>query len=353
MLEFKNVILYVALVAITYFFMKVLTDKNKKLSILGTILVCLSSFTIYRGVAFALILGEIAIISLDRIFASKNKILKSLFAGLLLGTLWFYGREYSVGYYKDYALNGFTRMIFLTYLALAVWLILKNTKELPKWKKVVFCVLPFAITIAIFAVARFHYLPFANGVLDLDNEKNGLLHLFSYGYSMFLPFVDTGKKIVYSSFLSIFPLSLIWAMIYVYKKEKHLEFLLPMIFAIVGECVFCMLTKTSMYYDCVAGAIGLSCIYLYIYMFAHIEENIFKLADSAKIVLALLVFYFIAPRPETFMSKGYMYAISAVITLLYFMFINFADKRYQKVLLVVLVLWSIISTVPVFFLNVM
>lgn len=47
-----------------------------------------------------------------------------------------------------------------------------------------------------------------------------------------------------------------------------------------------------MYYDCVAGAVGISCIYLYIYMFAHIEENIFKLADSAKIVLALLVFYF-------------------------------------------------------------
>ncbi len=351
MLELKNVILYLALVVVTYFFMEVLTNKNRKLSIVGTILICFSSFIAYRGVPLAIILGELAIISLDRIFVSKNKILKSLFAIILLGTLWFYGKEYSMGFYRGYTSNGFTRIILLTYLALAIWLILKNTREFSKWKKIALCILPFVVTIVIFAVARYYYLPFANDVLDLDNEKNGMLHLFSYGYSMFLPFVDTSKNIAYSSFLSIFPLSLIWAMMYVYKKEKHLDFLLPMILVIVVQSIFCMLTKTNMYYDCVAGAVGLSCIYIYIYMFAHIEENIFKLSDSAKVVLALLVFYFIVPRPEMFMSKGYMYAISAVVTLLYFMFINFADKRYQKVLLILLVVWSVISTVPVLFVN--
>lgn len=350
----EAIIKYIALVLVTFFFMQVLTNKNKKISIVGTILVCCSSFIVYRGVPIAIILGELAIVSLDKIFIYKNKILKILFSVILLGTLWFYGKTYFLEYYSEYALNGFTRVILLTYLALAIWLIIKNAKELSNWKKIALSILPFLLTVAVFIVARYYYLPFANDVLDSDNEKNGLLHLFSYGYSMFLPFVDTSKNIAYSSFLSLFPLSLIWAMIYVYKKEKHLDFLIPMIIAIVCESIFCMIkTPIYMYYDCVAGAVGLSCIYLYIYMIANIEENIFKLADSAKIVLALLVLYFIMPRPEIFMSKGYMYAISAVITLLYFMFINFADKRYQKVLLVVLVLWSLVSTVPVFFLNVM
>ena len=74
MLELKNVILYLALVVVTYFFMEVLTNKNRKLSIVGTILICFSSFIAYRGVPLAIILGELAIISLDRIF----KILTSL-----------------------------------------------------------------------------------------------------------------------------------------------------------------------------------------------------------------------------------------------------------------------------------
>lgn len=356
----EAIIKFIVLVFVTFFFMQVLTNKNKKLSIVGTILVCCSSFIVYRGIPIAIILGELAIILLDRIFICKNKILKSLFAVVLLIVLWFYGKEYSVGYYRDHISNSFTRVILFTYLALAVWLIIKNTKELSKWKKIVLSILPFILTIAVFIITRCYYLSYANDILDLDNEKNGILHLFSYGYSMFLPFTDVGENALYSSFLSIFPLSLILAMIYVYKKEKHLDFLMPMILVIVMQSIFCMIRipileffyiNINMYLDYVAGAIGLSCIYLYIYMFANIDENIFKLADSAKISIALLIFYFLVPRPEVFMSKGYMYAISAVITLLYFMFINFADKRYQKVLLVILVLWSLISTVPVLFVN--
>lgn len=360
MLGLKEVLLYIVLIVVTYFFMELITDKNRKLSVVGAILVCCSSFIAYRGVPIAIIIGELAIIFLDKFFVYKNKALKGLFSVIILCTLWFYGKTYFLEYYSEYALNSFTRTILLTYLALAIWIMIKNTKELSNWKKIALSVLPILSTVAVFAVARNYYLPFTNDVLDLDNEKNGILHLFSYGYSMFLPFVDTSKNIAYSSFLSLFPLSLIWAMIYVYKKEKHLAFLMPMIIVTVIESILCMVRLTplqalglniNLYFDYVAGAIGLSCIYLYIYMFANIDENVFKQADSAKISIALLIFYFLVPRPEVFMSKGYMYAISAVITLLYFMFINFADKRYQKVLLVVLVLWSLISTVPVLFVN--
>lgn len=354
-----EVILYLALVIITYFFMEMLTDKNRKVSIVGTILVCCSSFIVYRGVPIAIILGEIALLGLDKFFVSKNKVLKVLFGVLVLVSLWFYGKTFSLEYYKNYELNCFTRVIMLTYLALAVWLIIKNTENVSKYKRIALCTLPVIITIIVIVATRYYYLPFANDILD-DNEENGLMHLFSYGYSMFLPFVELEENDIYSSFLSVFPLSLILAMVYVYKKEKHVDFFMPMIFVIVAESVFCMVRlpmlqsigiNINMHFDYVAGAVGLSCIYLYIYMIANIEENIFKLADSAKIVLALLVLYFIMPRPEVFMSKGYMYAISAVITLLYFMFINFADKRYQKALLIVLVVWSLISTVPVLFVN--
>jgi hypothetical protein len=94
-------------------------------------------------------------------------------------------------------------------------------------------------------------------------------------------------------------------------------------------------------------AIGLACIYLYMYMLANIDENIFKLKTSIKIVLALLVLFFLVPKPTVFASKVYLYVLTMCLTVLYFLFINFADKRYQNILLVVLVLWSLISFVPV------
>lgn len=344
-----EVILYLALVVITYFFMEMLTDKNRKVSIVGTILVCCSAFTVMRNVKVTILCGESIILLFDNIVKNKKVFIKIVLSMILGFAFGFYSKTY----YHTHEVNSFSTILFFTYIALAIWRILKYKKDFKFTKKT--CLI--AILCVLVAV------PFWGKVLydssyntfpsaSIERETNGLVHLFSYGYSMFLPFIETGKNVVYTSFLSVFPLSLILAMVYVYKKEKHLDFLIPMIIAIVCESIFCMIkTPIYMYYDCVAGAVGLSCIYLYMYMFAHIEENIFKLTDSAKIVLGLLVFYFLVPRPEVFMSKGYMYAISAVITLLYFMFINFADKRYQKVLLVVLLLWSLISTVPVLFVN--
>lgn len=354
-----EVILYLALVVITYFFMEMLTDKNRKVSIVGTILVCCSAFTVMRNVKVTILCGESIILLFDNIVKNKKVFIKIVLSMILGFAFGFYSKTY----YHTHEVNSFSTILFFTYIALAIWRILKYKKDFKFTKKT--CLI--AILCVLVAV------PFWGKVLydssyntfpsaSIERETNGLVHLFSYGYSMFLPFVELEENAIYSSFLSVFPLSLILAMVYVYKKEKHVDFFMPMIFVIVAESVFCMVRlpmlqsigiNINMHFDYVAGAVGLSCIYLYIYMIANIEENIFKLADSAKIVLALLVLYFIMPRPEVFMSKGYMYAISAVITLLYFMFINFADKRYQKVLLVVLVLWSLVSTVPVFFLNVM
>lgn len=370
----EAIIKYIALVFVTFFFMQVLTNKNKKISIVGTILVCCSSFIVYRGipegiftgdinikvlghlftVPYTIILGELAIIALNQFMTSENKIIKAIsiiVISVIIGAFAFIDRGQIVI---------FKKLLIFTYIAMAVWVILKNKSKLKfnKWDEA--WLIYFTISGIIIAVWTYLYgteLPESSAQL---NQGNGLMHLFSYGYSMFLPFVNLGENAIYSSFLSVFPLSLILAMVYVYKKEKHLDFLMPMILVLVLQSVFCM-TRLPLFkiigwqsdwnMTLCVPAISLSCIYLYIYMIANIEENIFKLADSAKIVLALLVLYFIMPRPEIFMSKGYMYAISAVITLLYFMFINFADKRYQKVLLIVLVVWSLISTVPVLFVN--
>lgn len=308
-----------------------------------------------RGIAPAIILGEFAIITLEKFFLVKNKGMKALcIFGFIMSSLVYFGLFWTE-YYSNFEYNSFTRAMLLIYLSLAIWLILKNTEKLSMQKRIGIVFLSFVITIVGLVISKKLFIYLDNDILYLNNETNGLMHLFSYGYSMFLPFVNTGKNVTYSSFLSLFPLPLIIAIIYVYREEKNTEFFLPMIIVIVFESIFCILKKPllglDMCFDFVAGAIGLACIYLYMYMIAHIEENMFKLKDSAKIVLVFLVFYFLVPQPEVFMSKGYMYILAMLITLLYFLFINFADKRYQKVLLVVLSIWSIVSAVPLIFIG--
>ena len=287
------------------------------------------------------------IILFDNIIKNKKvliKVILSMLLGFALG-------HYSKTYYHTHEVNSFSTVLAFTYIALAIWRILQYRKDFKLTKKTVITMLV-CILVALPFAGKVLYDNCRNTIPStlIERETNGMIHLFSYGYSVFLTFVDTGKNIVYSSFLSIFPLSLIMAMAYVYKKEEHLDFFMPMIIAIVGESTFCIIkTPIYMYFDCVAGAVALSCIYLYMYMIANIEENVFKMKDSAKIVLAFLVFYFLIPRPEVFMSKVYMYVLAMLVTLLYFLFINFADKRYQRVLLVVLSIWSIVSVVPLIF----
>lgn len=227
MLELKNVILYVALVIVTYFFMEVLTDKKKKFSIVGTILVCCSSFTVLRKMQIAILTGEAVIILFEQIIKNRNVFIKIALSAVLGFTFGIF----NVTYYHAYEVNSFSRVILFTYIALAIWRVLEHKKDI-KMDKHFWLILAGCVVLAIpvgFKVLydhSFNSLPVSTVGLYPDGFiNNGFMHLFSYGYSMFLPFVQTGNNVIYTSFLSVFPLSLILAMIYVYKKEKHLEFL--------------------------------------------------------------------------------------------------------------------------------
>lgn len=329
-----EVVKFLVLAAVSYFFMQILTNKKKNIDIVGTILVSCSSYIAWQGVSNAILLGEIIVLALYYFINSEN-VMKKVVSILALTLS-------MVSLFCTEQLLSVDKALLFVYIAMIVWIMIKS---IINYKGNSSNKINILISLSVIICLLQQGLSEVNiNELLVENSGNGISRLFSYGYSIFLPFVDMGANIEYSGFLSIFPLSLIAAMIYVYKKEKHLEFLMPMIIVIVLESILCM-TKNI---ECCAVAVSLGCIYLYIYMIANIEENIFSMKTSIKIVLALLVLYFLIPRPDAFMTKGYMYILAMLITLLYFLFINFADERYKKVLLVVLVIWSLISFLPVF-----
>ena len=299
----------------------------------------------------SLILGELIIICINQFLISNKKGIKALsltVLGIGLGV-------YTLLDAGD--LIAFRNLSIFTYLALGIWLILEK-KNLIKFEKLDWIWYILSLSVGLIAAIAFRYLYHFTETTTYSGGKNGLAYLFSYGYSMFLPFLNFENKYLFSSFLSIFPVSLIVAMIYVYKTEKHEKFLMPLIVVIVLQSIFCMTKlplfkiigwKSTWNMSLCASAIGLVSVYLYIYMLANIDENIFPIKTSMRMTLALLVFYFLIPKPEIFMSRGYMYGLACLITLLYFMFINFGNPKYKKVLLVILVIWSVISSAPVLF----
>lgn len=359
-----EVIKYVLLFFSTYYFMMLITVNDKKIAKVGTIIVCLSSYLFFWGVPNAIICGQAIVLAIYHILTSEKKTTKALLTvaiGVLAGAY----LGFNDGYY-----TGFERLLFFVYVAVTIWVILDNKTRI-KFKKeelkyfipcIVLAVLLCIGTIWIYN-ANVQFSPFLNvdenghKVIELEETKgNGLQYLLSYGYAPFLIFTELSENLEYMSFLSIFPLSLILAMLYLYKKEKHIEFLMPMIIVITLECIFCM-TKLpifkfigfteSLRLEVCANAVSLACIYLYIYMIANVKESVFSLTKSAKVILGFLVFYFLIPRPEAFASRGYMYSIVCIITLLYFIFINYTDSRYKRVLSVILVMWAVASFFPV------
>ena len=299
----------------------------------------------------SLILGELIIICINQFLVSNKKGVKALSLAVLgccLGVYtWFDAGD----------LIAFRNISIFTYFALTIWLILEK-KNLIKFEKLdlIWYILSLAFGLIVAIVLR--YLYHFTGTTTYSGGENGLAYLFSYGYGIFLPFLNFENKYLFSSFLSIFPVSLIVAMIYVYKTEKHEKFLMPLIIVIVLQSIFCMTKlplfkiigwQTTWNMSLCASAISLASVYLYMYMIANIDENIFSIKTSMRMTLALLVFYFLIPKPKIFMSGGYIYALSSAITLLYFLFINFENPKYKKVLLVMLAIWSLISSVPVLF----
>lgn len=345
MINLINIVKLIVLVFVSFKTFQIITNNNKKISIMGSILIGVSSFVTWTFKVNTIIFGEIVIIAIEKFMKAdkiKFKIGWSL-AFTVASVLYILTSE--IAYIVSFG---------YVFLALAIWLVLKNLKEYKFNKTDLFFIIIAILVITIFII------------LNPISEKNtvtggkGVSYLFSYGYSYVLPFVETENNIAYSSFLSFFPIPILMAMIYIYKEEKHIKFIFPILIVLVVESIWCMsgfpniLSKITLFnlvpVEKCAISVGLGCIYLYIYMISNIKENFISLKTSAKIALIILVLFFFADRPDILEnSRGYMYLFSSIVTMGYFLSLNSIHKRYTNVFLWIAIIWTLVSSVPVLF----
>jgi hypothetical protein len=354
---------FVALCISTNVFLKQLTNGDKKVSKFGTIIICFSS-AVLTGMNFDIItFGEIFLTFLNKITDAEirkdetekdKKIKKILYAvGMFISIIAYVltfnlSLEIAFGY---------------VFLALAIWILIKNRKKYKfTGKTLAILVISIVCILGIFSLVESFTGLFSDAISTYKVERtgNGLQLNFSYVYNFLMPYKNTGENTYLASMISVFPVPIILACIYLYKKEKHEEFLFPMICVVALEFVWSMINLPQIISlvtgftlvsvkDVVLG-LALANIYIFLYMYANIDEEILGTVGAIRIALIVIILDFLVPRPEVYSAKGYMYLFAAILTLESFLMLSYSDKRYKNVSLWLMVIITLIGT-PILFLG--
>lgn len=346
----------IASLLITYEFFQVITDKKKYLSLAGTILVIGSSFVAwwFREAIEIIAYGELAIIALNQYMLVKDKKKKIAWISCL---------TYSIISYALILYPAWQISFGYVFLALAIWIIIKNRKDF-KFEKIdivgIIC-----SALVIVAVAVYTAITSSEAIRVIMNTSypggrfetggGGIKFLFEYLYSFMLPFIQNVDTMEFAGMMSFFPIPIILGIIYLYKTEKHIDFILPMLVVLVLESVWVMSGFPKIIAGCTllymvpvercATAVALGSIYLIMYMFANVEEKFVKQAHSVYIVLGLLVLLFFIEVPTILNTRLNLNIFAMVEAWFGFLLFNIGESKYNKTFLSTVVILTLISSI--------
>lgn len=304
----------------TYEVMRILTDKNKVLSLVGTILIAFSAATQWWYCLDVLIWGEVILVLFNLFFESKKKITKILCAiGEVVAVLSYIFILYP-GWMVSFA------YIFIPVLVLIVY---KNIKQ-ENFKRVdviditMICVavLAIAAVIALWLITSYDTIVANTSTVYPGNRiatGGGENSLFAYFYNWFMPYEAFKTNISSHNYfengiekysnqcenatmLSLFPIPMILALVYVLRNKdkdgkRDLFLIISLIvstflsiYAIIGFPEF--LSKITLLHLAIGMRVAVPIAAINVYMLMYIigkvsNDNSIKLIDNKIIVLII------------------------------------------------------------------
>ena len=352
----------IAFMVATNVFLKQLTNQDKVVSKWGTVIICLSSAVLSGVMNFDVItFGEFFLIFLNKLTdseVSKNDNLKEKNMKKALYVLGIFISILAYLFTFDLSLEIAFGYVFL---ALAIWIFIKNKKKYKiTLKNCIIAIVLFILIITICCVVERITGLFSQAYEVYNTAKigNGLTYNFSYVYNFLLPYKDSGTNYNFVSMLSVFPVPIILAMVYLYKKEKHEEFLFPMICVIALEFIYSMVNLPNII-NIITGlslvsvkdatlGVAIANIYVFLYMYANVEEEAISFTSAIRITLLLIILNFFVPHASKYSARAYDYLFTVVFTLESFLMLCYTDNKYKKVSLWFLALMTIIG-IPIMF----
>jgi hypothetical protein len=324
-----DILKFIILVLVTFFMCQVISNNKKRISYIGTMLICFSTAVveyINSGLVEALIFGELFIIGVDKLL--KNEKFESLWSIVIpisiLGFLLLSNISFEIP-------------VGIAILTIFVWRILKykfiensqNNKNINK-KALIIAVFGTLLAIIIFC---FFY---RYSKIEAFENKSGASYLMNYTYSVMTPFNKSIKfedSRALATMISIFPIGLIIAIYYIFKVEdKHGEFLIPTIIVSILELIVLLSNKLNWFIPNYIIALGFAIlqIYMIVYIFANIEERLFSLTKSAYISLLGIILILLMPFPTEFSNVRSRTLPYIMFIIESYLLLNYTDKRFWR-----------------------
>lgn len=335
---------FFVLILASYEFWQVITN-NRNISAVGAVIIAMSGAIQWNFEYInSIILGEIIIVLLNNLINSKevkNKILNSFIITILSF------------FYMQTTLS-FAITFSYIWVALIIWLLIKN-KEKIKQNKVIKCLVGTLIFSIIAGVCSLKFVPSKFQYDPIESSK-GASYLFTYVYNICLPFTNMEKKYLYGNFISLFPIPMLVSLYYLYKNDKHSEFLLPVTIITVMETIFCIsgfpkLINNVLGFNNVTVArcsiaVNYANLLILFYMISNID-GIFKLKTAMYLSIGSACILAFISYPEVFATRTFLTLFAAELCVLFLLFYNYGNKKYKKVLLFFMVFFTLISGILV------
>ena len=331
---------FFGLILASYELAQILTN-NRNISIIAAIIISMSGAIQWNFEYInSIILGEIIVVLFNNLIYSKNTKNKIKNSCIII-ILSFIYMQTTISFAMSFAYIWF---------ALIIWLLIKNKVEIQK-KSVLVCAV---ITLLASAIVSFISLKYVKLGFQYDPvvDDGGVAYLFTYIYNILLPFSDLDRKYIFGNFISLFPIPMLVSLYYLYKNDKHAEFLLPITIVAVIETIFCIsgfpkLINNIFNFNNIAVsrcsiAVNYANLLILLYIISNIEE-IFKLKNAIKLTLVSVCILAFIRYPVEFSTRKYLYIFAAELCTLFLLFYNYGNKKYKNVLLFFIILFTLIS----------
>lgn len=360
----------IALLLVSFELCMVISNNKKVVSLVGMLLITFSPAVQWwysNFIADILIIGSLAIVLIDKFMRCKKQLLKYV----IVSAIAILAISYVFTFYPAWLIP-----FAYVYLALFIFVVIKNRKEYKLNKK---DIISFVIAIVVVALVMLRYYSLSKETLELvlntdypgqrfEIGGDGVKTLFSYVYSMYLPFYGMDNPSEASSMLSFFPIPMIVAVIFMIRnkdRKEHYKFLLPMLIVSLLFSIWCIVPTNSIFAKLtllymspakrVAIPLGFVQILLIIYLLSNVnkDEKIVnkKIGMILSIVLTTIVMVIaLKTVPQNYMGalKSYVSGVLMLFSIYFLFTINKEEsKKYLMGLLVIISLLSGVFVNPI------
>ena len=259
----------------------ILTNKNKRISLCGAIVIAFSAAVQWWYCLDTLIWGQIILVIVNKFMNTDKKYVKYLCAiGLISAIL-----SYVLYIYPAWQVS-----FGYVFLAIGIWMLIKNFKN--GYKLTVHDIIVVVVTIicVIALLGRWYMLSkdtiaaFSNTAYPGDRSVTGggAYNLFAYFYNIFFTFEDFPNPCEFSSMLSFYPIPMILGFVYVIRNKKHLSFWIPALISASFLTIWCkwgfpeFLAKITLMSNVTSSRGSLALGTLNIYMLMYLMETVLK-----------------------------------------------------------------------------